>query len=105
RARPAAELRFEAAARAQRDLELAEQVRRRRRTLAWVVTRQNFVVLLPTAARDAAIFYAVLAGRLAIEARLTATADLVAVVSLVRERFAAYQGLPVRRVPGAAAGA
>jgi DNA polymerase-3 subunit epsilon len=97
RDRLAAELRFEAAARAQRDIELLEEVRRRRRTLSWVVTRQNFVVLLPTLSRDAALFYAVLGGRLAVEARLTATSDLAAVVALVRERWAHYQDLPLRR--------
>jgi len=97
RDRLAAELRFEAAARAQRDIELLEEVRRRRRTLSWVVTRQNFVVLLPTLSRDAALFYAVLGGRLAVEARLTATSDLTAVVALVRERWAHYQDLPLRR--------
>jgi DNA polymerase-3 subunit epsilon len=97
RDRLAGELRFEAAARVQRDLELLEDVRRRRRTLSWVVTRQNFVVLLPTVERDAALLYAVLGGRLAVEARLTATADLAAVVARVRARFAAYQELPLRR--------
>jgi DNA polymerase-3 subunit epsilon len=97
RDRLASELRFEAAASAQRDLELVDEVRRRRRTLSWIVTRQNFVVLLPALGRDAAHFFAVLGGRLAVEARLTATADLTAVVALVRERFGAYQGQPLRR--------
>jgi DNA polymerase-3 subunit epsilon len=97
RDRLAGELRFEAAGRAQRDLELLEQVRQRRRTLAWVVGRQNFVVLLPTLERDAALFYAVLGGRLAVEARVTAIADLAALVALVRERFAPYQTEPLRR--------
>ena len=97
RDRLAAETRFEAASRTQRDLELLEEVRRRRRTLSWVVSRQNFVVLLPTVERDAAHLYAVLGGRLAVEARVTATADLSAVVSVVRERFAAYQTRPLRR--------
>jgi DNA polymerase-3 subunit epsilon len=97
RDRLAGELRFEAAARVQRDIELLEEVRRRRRTLSWVVTRQNFVVLLPTIDREAALLYAVLGGRLAVEARLTATADLAAVVARVRGRFADYQEIPLRR--------
>jgi len=97
RDRLAAALRFEAAGGVQRDLDLLEGVRRRRRTLSWVVTRQNFVVLLPTAARDAAHLYAVLGGRLALEARITATADLAAAVAFVRQRFAAYQDVPLRR--------
>jgi len=97
RDRLAAALRFEAAAGVQRDLDLLEEVRRRRRTLSWVVTRQNFVVLLPTAARDAAHLYAVLGGRLALEARITATADLAVAVAFVRQRFAGYQDAPLRR--------
>src|SRR5439155_243264 len=97
RDRLAAALRFEAAAGVQRDLDLLEEVRRRRRTLSWVVTRQNFVVLLPTVARDAAHLYAVLGGRLVLEARVTATADLAAAVAFVRQRFAGYQDAPLRR--------
>jgi DNA polymerase III subunit epsilon len=91
----AAELRFEAAARAQRDIELLEDLRRRRRTLSWVVTRQNFAVLLPTLEREAALLYTVLGGRLALEARITAAADLTAAAQLVRERFARYQDQPL----------
>ena len=39
---------FEAAERVQRAAEVLEDIRRRRRTLGWIVGRQNFVVLLPT---------------------------------------------------------
>jgi excinuclease UvrABC nuclease subunit len=97
RDRLADELRFEAAARTQRDLDVLTDVERRRRTLSWIVTRQNFVVLLPSDARDAAHLYAVLGGRLAVEARLTATDDVRAVATLVRERFARYQDTPLAR--------
>src|SRR5439155_1425733 len=90
-------LRFEAAAQAQRDIDLLESLRRRQRQLAWVVTRQNFVVLVPAETREAAILYAVLGGRLAVEVRLTATADLIAAAALVRERFARYQDAPLGR--------
>ena len=62
-----------------------------------MVTRQNFVVLLPTLERDAVLFYAVLGGRLALELRLTAASDLLAAVRLVEERFAAYQDAPLTR--------
>ena len=93
----AAELRFEAAAQAQRDIDLLESLRRRQRQLAWVVTRQNFVVLVPAETREAAILYAVLGGRLAVEVRLTATADLIAAAALVRERFTRYQDAPLGR--------
>src|SRR5439155_1383691 len=82
---------------AQRDIDLLESLRRRQRQLAWVVTRQNFVVLVPAETREAAILYAVLGGRLAVEVRLTATADLIAAAALVRERFARYQDAPLGR--------
>jgi excinuclease UvrABC nuclease subunit len=97
RDRLAAELRFESAAHVQRDIEVLEGLQRRRRTLAWIVTRQNFAVLLPTLARDAAHLYAVLGGRLAVEAHITAAGDLVGAVELVRERFAHYQDAPLAR--------
>src|SRR5262249_25516282 len=82
---------------AERDLELLEDLRRRQRSLAWVLGRQNFVVLLPTVRHDAADLYAVLGGRLAFEARITATADLVAAVDVVRRRFRRYQDAPLQR--------
>ena len=97
RDRAADALRFEAAARAQRDLLVLDELRRRRARLDWIITRQNFVVLLPTADRDGAQFYAALAGRLVLELRVRAAADLAAAVDLVRERFAHYQGLPLER--------
>jgi DNA polymerase-3 subunit epsilon len=93
----ATELRFESAGHVQRDIELLETIRRRQRTLAWIVGQQNFAVLLPTEARDAALFYAVLGGRLAVETRITATTDLVAAVGLVGERWAHYQDAPLGR--------
>ncbi len=91
------ELRFETAARVQRDIALLEELRRRQRTLAWIVARQNFVVLVPTTDREAAQLYAVLGGRLVVEARVAASADLLAIVALVRERFARYQDAPLER--------
>jgi DNA polymerase-3 subunit epsilon len=93
----ATELHFEAAGRAERDAASLERLRRRHQTMSWVVARQNFVVMLPTDNRDAVLFYAVLGGRLAVEARLTATIDLMAAVNLVRERFARYQDAPLGR--------
>jgi DNA polymerase-3 subunit epsilon len=93
----AAEQRFEAAGRVQRDLDLLEDIRRRQRSLAWVLGRQNFVVLLPTVRHDAADLYAVLGGRLAFESRITATADLLAAVDVVRQRFRRYQDAPLER--------
>lgn len=93
----AAALRYEAAARAQRDLEVLHDLRRRRRRLAWIVARQNFTVLVPTDDRAAAQLYVVLGGRLVLETRVAAAADLLAVVRLVAERFARYQDVPLDR--------
>lgn len=93
----AAAERFEMASRVQRDMDQLEEIRRRRRTLAWVVGRQNFVVLLPSHDGDGAQLYAVLGGRLAVEARLAAATDVLAAVALVRERFARYQDAPLAR--------
>lgn len=93
----AAALRFEAAARAQRDVEVLDDIWRRRERLAWVVGRQNFVVLLPTADRSAAQLYAVLGGRLALESRVDAAADLLAAVRVVRERYHRFQDTPLER--------
>jgi DNA polymerase-3 subunit epsilon len=92
-----AEERFEAAARAQRDLDVLDDITRRRERLAWVVGRQNFVVLLPTADRSAAQLYAVLGGRLVLESRIDAAADLLAAVRFVRERFHRFQDAPLER--------
>jgi DNA polymerase-3 subunit epsilon len=93
----AEELRFEAAGRAQRDLLVLDDLRRRRQRLQWILARQNFVVLLPTADRAGAQFYAALGGRLAVELEIRAAADLAAAVQVVRERFARYQDAPLER--------
>jgi DNA polymerase-3 subunit epsilon len=93
----AEELRFEAAARAQRDLLVLDDLRRRQRRLRWILGRQNFVALLPTADRDGAQLYAALGGRLAVELQIRAAADLAAAVQVVRERFARYQDAPLER--------
>lgn len=80
-----------------RDLALLEDIRVHQRTVSSIVGRQNFVVLLPTTDREAAQLYAVLGGRLALEARIAAATDLLAAVELVRERFDAFQGAPLAR--------
>lgn len=95
-------LRFEAAARTQRDLAVLEDLRRRRERLDWILARQNFVVLLPTADGEGAQLYAALGGRLALELRVRAAADLAGAVAFVRRRFAAYQDAPLERADVAA---
>ncbi|MGH7785221.1 MAG: exonuclease domain-containing protein, partial [Candidatus Binatia bacterium] len=59
-----AALRFEAAAREQRDLELVQRMRRRQKTMSWIVARQHFVVMQPAADRTHVLLYAVRHGRL-----------------------------------------
>jgi DNA polymerase III epsilon subunit family exonuclease len=74
-----------------------DDVRARQRSVGAVLTRQNFVVLLPTVERDAAQLYVVLGGRLAFESRIGADADLLAAVRVIRDRFERFQGLPLDR--------
>ncbi len=91
------ELRFEAAGGVQRDITFLETLQQQRERVAWILARQNFLVLLPTVERDAMLVYGVLGGRLAVETRVTATRDLAAVVDLVRERWARYENAPIGR--------
>jgi DNA polymerase III epsilon subunit family exonuclease len=74
-----------------------DEVRARQRAVGAVLTRQNFVVLLPTVERDAAQLYVVLGGRLAFESRIGADADLLAAVRVIRERYEHFQGVPLGR--------
>lgn len=90
-------LRFEAAARVQRDLDLLELLVRRQRTLGWIMGQQNFLVFQPGAERRSALTYVVLAGRLAIRRRIYDASHVDALAEEVRERFAAYQGTSIRR--------
>jgi len=93
----AAALRYEAAGRAQRDLGVLEEIRRRRERLGWILARQNFAVLLPTVDRAGAQLYVALGGRLAVELDVRAAADLAAAVHVVRERFPSYQDARLER--------
>ncbi len=90
-------LRFEAAARAHRDLLVLQDLRRRRERLEWILTRQHFVVLLPTADRDGAQLYVAIGGRLTLELEVRASADLAAAVHVVRELFARFRDAPLER--------
>jgi DNA polymerase-3 subunit epsilon len=79
------------------DAAVLDDIRARQRAVGAVLTRQNFVALLPTMQRDAAQLYVVLGGRLVFDARIGAEADLMAAVRLVRERFDWFQDLPLAR--------
>ncbi|MBP1684737.1 MAG: hypothetical protein H6Q33_880 [Deltaproteobacteria bacterium] len=93
----AAALRFEAAARIQRDLDLLELLVRRQRTLGWVVGQQNFLVLQPGVERRSALACVVLAGRLAMRERIYDGAQMEALAEAIRERFSSFQGTAIRR--------
>jgi DNA polymerase-3 subunit epsilon len=72
----AAAQRYEAAAKAQRDLDLVRRMRRRQRTMSWIVGRQHFAVMQPSADRSRALLYGVAHGRLVARAAVTAATEL-----------------------------
>jgi len=83
----AAALRFEAAARVQRDIDLLDTLARRQRTLGWLTTQQNFLVLQPTPDRRLVLAYVVLGGRLALRARLTDAVEIDALAEAVEVQW------------------
>jgi DNA polymerase III subunit epsilon len=93
----AAELRFEAAARVQRDIDLLEMLVRRQRTLGWMVGQHHFLVLQPTADRQAVLAYAVLGGRLARRARLHDAMEIPVLAEQIAEQLPAYQSGALRQ--------
>jgi DNA polymerase-3 subunit epsilon len=79
------------------DREALGGLRRRLVETGWVAGGKSFVALVPGVEPGSAVLFAVLAGRLAVEAQLGATADLVAAIRQVRglwDRF--HQGGPTR---------
>ncbi len=70
--------RFEAAARLQRDLELVRRMRRRQRTMSWIIGRQHFAVMQPAADGGRALLYGVAHGRLVARTAAVCDADLAA---------------------------
>ena len=98
----AALMRFEAAAKLQRDLRLLTMLQRRQRTLGWLTAEQHFLVLQPSADRAVVLAYAVLAGRLALRARLSGVAqvDQFAEQVCAHLPLAARQGLRADEVDG-----
>ncbi|MFN8641640.1 MAG: exonuclease domain-containing protein [Candidatus Binatia bacterium] len=92
--------RFEAAARAQRDLELVRRMRRRQRTMSWIVERQHFVAMQPAADGERALCYGVAHGRLVARAAAADGADLAAFAARVQAELS----LPGRRAARARGG-
>jgi DNA polymerase-3 subunit epsilon len=92
----AAALRFEAAARAQRDLDLLELLGRRQRALGWLLGRQHFLVFQPGVERRSVLAYVVLNGRLLMRRRLHDDTAVEALARDIGERFASCEGAPPR---------
>ena len=73
-------LHFEAAARAQRDLDQLADIVRRQRTLAWAVAEHHFLVLQPSVHAGEALAYLVLGGQLVDRCTVRRPDDLSALV-------------------------
>ena len=78
-------LRFEAAAKTQRDLRLLHMVQRRQRILGWMTAEQHFLVLQPAADGRLVLAYVILGGRLALRERVSDEAQMDAVAARLRE--------------------
>jgi hypothetical protein len=76
--------------------ELARLARHQRR-VGWVANRRHLLVLLPAPGSDGAHLYAVMGGRIAVDARLASSADLTAALRLVSERWPEYRDAPIER--------
>lgn len=79
------------------DASALDELRRHLRAVGWIAERRHFLVLLPAPESEAAQFYAVMGGRVAVEARLASSADLTAALRLVAERWPQYRDAPVER--------
>jgi DNA polymerase-3 subunit epsilon len=78
-------LRFEAAAKTQRDLRLLHMLQRRQRILGWMTAGQHFLVLQPTADRRLVLGYVILGGRLALRERVSEEAQIDVLAARLRE--------------------
>jgi len=90
-------LRFEAAARVQRDIGTLRLLARRLRTLGWIAARRDFRVLQPVADRSIVLAYVVVDGRLAVRARLTDEGAVDAVAERIATLRATGRRPPLRR--------
>jgi DNA polymerase-3 subunit epsilon len=96
RDRSAAELRFESAARLQKDIQLLDQILYVHSKFHWIVTRANAFLLLPSREAGAAQAYLVLNGRLIIGGQVRTREDILPFATLTRERFACDRDHPLR---------
>jgi len=90
-----AALRFEAAARAQQDLEELDRYSHRARALGWVVQRQNLLILTP--GRGFPKAYVALAGRLALRRDVRGVCDLEEIAAWVGTNWERYSSSPLQR--------
>ncbi len=90
-------LRFEAAARAQRDLDLLDVLTRRQRALGWIAAQRSFLILQPTVDRGALLAYVVLSGRLAFRAPVYDESEVPGLVEKVAAQLPLYQSTSLRR--------
>lgn len=96
RDRSAAALRFESAARLQKDIHLLDQILHVHSKFHWLVTRANAFLLLPSREAEAAQAYLVLNGRLIMGGLVRTCEDLLPFATLTRERFVRDQDRPLR---------
>jgi DNA polymerase-3 subunit epsilon len=96
RDRAAAELRFESAARLQKDIHLLDQILHLHSRFHWIITRANAFLLLPSREREAAQAYLVLNGRLITGGQVRTREDLGRFSLLTHERFASDRDRPLR---------
>ena len=90
-------LRFEAAGKVQRDMELLRTLDRRRRTLGWVTTQQSFIVFQPNVERQVVLAYVVLRGRLVLRARVHDAAQIPGLAGQVSALMPGAQRTPLQR--------
>jgi DNA polymerase-3 subunit epsilon len=79
------------------EAEELEQLLRHQRQVGWIANRRHFLILLPAPDAEAAHFYAVMGGRVAVDARLGSSADFTAALRLVAERWPEYRDAPIER--------
>lgn len=81
-------MRFEAAARVQKDLDVARHLRTRQKQMSWIVEQQHFAVLQPGIEDGAWRYYLIVHGRLLERGRLGHDSDLDALARRVADDIA-----------------
>jgi DNA polymerase-3 subunit epsilon len=79
------------------DVQELERLARHQRRVGWVANRRHLLVLLPAPGGETAHLYAVMGGRIAVDARLGSSADLTAALRLVADRWPEYRAAPIGR--------